>query len=279
MATRTVDTTPQATTMHRILVVANETVGGRELLQEIDRHTKGRPAEVHVLAPALISSPVKHALGDVDDAREEAQVRLDRSVESIRGLGVEVSGAIGDADPNLAIEDALRTFPADEVIISTHPRERSTWLEKEVIVRAQRELSIPITHVVVDVEAKGEADKVKLVERVQPKPQREKEDEEAERLEYLPPLSWRDRLTLIVGIAGTITLGILTLTCPGDGAFTGGCAVRAGIAIAAFMVTLWHSVALILMGSVRYRGFWNKAAADMVLFGIPPAIIASIVAG
>ena len=74
-------------------------------------------------------------------------------------------------------------------------------------------------------------------------------------------------------------LGILALlTGSGDGV-TGGCAVRVGIAIGAFMITLWHSVALLLMGSVRYRGFWNDAAADMVLFGIPPAIVVSLLVG
>jgi hypothetical protein len=276
MATETVAKTPQAQPrVHRVLVVANETVGGRELLQEIERHTKGRRAEIKVVAPALVESPLKHAFGDVDEAREKARARLERSVESIRRLGVEVSGEIGDADPNLAIEDALRTFPADEVIISTHPPERSTWLEKDVIERAQREVSIPITHVVVDRE--GVTEQIKLIERVQPRtPGPEAADED---VDYLPPMPWRDRLTLIVGIVGTIVLGVLTLTCPDGGSFSGGCAIRAGIAIGAFMITLWHSVALLLMGSVRYRGFWSQAAADMVLFGIPPAIVLSLLFG
>src|SRR6187455_3310699 len=166
MATRAVQTSPPPTgaDVHRILVVANETVGGRALLQEIERRTRGRRTEVRVVAPALVSSHLKHAFGDVDEAREEARVRLERSVESIRGHGAEVTGDVGDADPNLAIDDALRTFAADEVIISTHPLERSTWLEKDVIERAQRELSIPITHVVVDAEAEGGAEQLKHVE-------------------------------------------------------------------------------------------------------------------
>jgi hypothetical protein len=277
MATRTVQTAqPRTADVHRILVVANETVGGRALLQEIERRTRGRQAEVRVVAPALVSSHLKHALGDVDEAREKARVRLERSVEAIRGHGAEVTGDVGDADPNLAIDDALRTFAADEVIISTHPLERSTWLEKDVIERAQRELSIPITHVVVDAEAEGGAEQLKHVERITPTPQREEEETERERVDYLPPLTWRDRLTLVVGIVGTVVLGILALTSHNNGSFGGASAVQGGLAIAAFMVTLWHSVALLLMGSVRYRGIFQDLAADLVLFGIPPAVVISL---
>lgn len=278
MATRTVPTSqsPRSDDVHRILVVANETVGGRALLQEIERRTRGRHAEVRVVAPALVSSHLKHAFGDVDEAREQAKVRLERSLESIRSLGVEVTGDVGDADPNLAIEDALRLFPADEVIIATHPPERSTWLEKDVIERAQRELSVPITHVVVDVDGEEGSPQLKQVERITPKPQVEEQETEQERVDYLPPLTWRDRLTLVVGIVGTVVLGVLALTSHNDGSFGGASAVQGGLAIAAFMVTLWHSVALLLMGSVRYRGIFQDLAADLVLFGIPPAIVISL---
>ena len=122
-------------------------------------------------------------------------------------------------------------------------------------------------------EAEREAEKVKLIERIQPR-SRKRVTEEGPG--YLPPMRMRELVTLIVGIVGTIVLGTLTLTCPDGGSFSGGCAARAGIAIGAFMITLWHSVALLLMGSVRYRGFWNDFAADIVLFGIPPAILVSL---
>jgi hypothetical protein len=229
-----------------------------------------------VVAPALVSSHLKHAFGDVDEAREKARARLNRSIESIRGHGAEVTGDVGDADPNLAIDDALRTFAADEVIISTHPLERSTWLEKDVVERAQRELSIPITHVVVDVDAEGGSPQLKQVERITPNPQLENQETEQERVDYLPPLTRRDRLTLVVGIVGTVVLGVLALTSNNDGSFGGASAVQGALAIAAFMVTLWHSVALLLMGSVRYRGIFQDLAADLVLFGIPPAVVVSL---
>jgi hypothetical protein len=276
MATRTIDQPTPARTgadVHSILVVANETVGGRALLQEIERRIRGKRGAVHVVAPALVESRVKFALADVDEARELARARLEKSVAALARLGIEATGDVGDADPNLAIEDALRLFPADEVIISTHPPERSTWLENSVVEQAQRDLNLPVTHVVVDLEAETEEDKVPLVERFQPRADGRRAEDQTD---YLPPMPFRDRLTLLVGIFGTVILGILALTCHNDGSFGGACAVRGGIAAAAFFVTLWHSVALLLMGSVRYRGFFQDAAADMVLFGVPPAVVVSL---
>ena len=73
-------------------------------------------------------------------------------------IGIDARGEVGDHhDPNTAIEDALRVFPADEVIVSTHPPERSRWLESGVVERAERELPLPVTHVVVDLEAERNA--------------------------------------------------------------------------------------------------------------------------
>jgi hypothetical protein len=262
----------------RMLVVANETVGGRALLEEIARKTNGRRAEVMVVAPALVSSRIRYGLGDVDEAVEQARERLERSIDEIRKLGVEVRGEVGDADPNLAIRDALALFPADEALIATHPRERSNWLEKDVVERARSEIEQPITHVVVDLEAEGQS-QLREVERIPARRRRRRDVPEQEELSYLPPLTRRDQLTLVVGIVGTITLGILAMLCPDNGHVGGGCAARILIAIAAFMITVWHVVALIIMGSVRYRGFWERAAADLVLFGIPPAIVISAILG
>jgi hypothetical protein len=68
--------------------------------------------------------------------------------------GLRARGHVGDHhEPNASIEDALREFPADEVIISTHPPERSRWLEGGVVERARREVPLPVTHVVVDLDA------------------------------------------------------------------------------------------------------------------------------
>jgi len=137
---------------HRLLVVANETATGRTLHDAIRRSTVGRPAHVLVVSPAL-NSPLRHFVSDEDGARAQAQARLDRSLHALQDAGIDARGEVGDADPIQAIDDALRTFGADEIIISTHPEGRSNWLEKGVVSGAQQRFKVPITHVVVDLEA------------------------------------------------------------------------------------------------------------------------------
>ena len=139
----------------RILVVANETVGGDTLRSCIRQKTEGFREEVLVVTPAL-NSPLRHWASDEDGARAAAQERLDRSLARLGTLGIQARGEVGDAEPLQAIEDALRTFGADEIIISTHPEGRSHWLEKGVVSGARERFAVPITHVVVDLEAERE---------------------------------------------------------------------------------------------------------------------------
>lgn len=139
----------------RILVVANETVGGRTLRELIRERSEGVSEEVLVVAPAL-NSPVRTWTSDEDAARAAAQDRLHDSVSRLRGAGVNVRGEVGDGDPLQAIEDALRTFGADEIILSTHPEGRSNWLERGVVDGARERFAVPITHVVVDLERERE---------------------------------------------------------------------------------------------------------------------------
>jgi hypothetical protein len=144
--------------VYRILVLANETVGGRALLEEIQNRGKGRNTEILVVVPALTSSPLEHWASDVDQALDEARERLDASLAAMGRVGLRARGHVGDHhEPNASLEDALRDFPADEVIISTHPPERSRWLERGVVSRAREEVPLPVTHVVVDLEAEAGA--------------------------------------------------------------------------------------------------------------------------
>jgi hypothetical protein len=144
--------------VHRILVVANETVGGRALLAELRARSEGRRSEIFVVVPAIASSRLQHLAHDVDPALEEARGRLTDSLATMSAAGLAARGEVGDHhDPNTAIEDALQEFPADELVISTHPPERSRWLEGGVVERAREEIPLPVTHVVVDLEAEGTA--------------------------------------------------------------------------------------------------------------------------
>ena len=139
----------------RILVVANETVAGERLREEIRSRSEGYEEQVFVVCPAL-NSPLRHWASDEDGARVQAQERLNTSLARLRDAGVDAKGEIGDAEPLQAMEDALRLFGADEIIISTHPEGRSHWLEKGIVDAAKERFAVPITHVVVDLEAEGE---------------------------------------------------------------------------------------------------------------------------
>jgi hypothetical protein len=138
----------------RILVIANETVGGDELLSIVRSKAEGVREQVLVVCPAL-NSQVRTWASDEDGARAAAQRRLDSSLAQLRSHGIAARGEVGDGDPLQAIEDALRTFGADEVVISTHPEGRSNWLERNVVGGARERFDVPITHVVVDLEATG----------------------------------------------------------------------------------------------------------------------------
>jgi hypothetical protein len=135
----------------RILVVANETVGGAPLLERITELASDGKARVFVVSPAL-NSPLRHLASDEDAARAAAQDRLDRSLSALATNGVHARGQVGDGDPLQAIEDALRTFGADEIVISTHPEGRSNWLERGVVANARERFAVPIHHVVVDLD-------------------------------------------------------------------------------------------------------------------------------
>jgi hypothetical protein len=140
----------------RILVLANETLGGEALRHELTHRMAGQQTEVFVVCPAHNVSKIKHWVSDEDEARRQAQDRLDDVVTRLEREGVPVKGDIGDADPIQAMEDALRLFPAHEAIISTHPPGRSNWLERGVVQRARERFALPVSHVVVDLEHERE---------------------------------------------------------------------------------------------------------------------------
>jgi hypothetical protein len=136
----------------RILVIANETCAGRGVVDEVRyRAGAGAPAEVVVVAPALAKSRLEHWLSsDSERRRDEATERLEESIRAFEAAGMNARGTLGDADPLQALDDALRVFDPDEIVISTHPPARSNWLERQVVRKARERYTKPITHVVVD---------------------------------------------------------------------------------------------------------------------------------
>jgi hypothetical protein len=262
----------------RVVLVANETVSASGVRDRIKQLVGGDSAEVYVVAPALTETRFQQVAGQVDEAIVAARERLESSLEALREAGIAATGDVGESDPNLALGDALRRFPADEVVISTHPPGRSKWLEQDVVEKARGETGVPVTHVVVDME-KGGAE----VTDVQRSPAKAPSVGPRGTTAYdLPRMPSRQVAAILVGIVGTIVLGILALLCIGDISEEGmsaGCAIRIGLALAAFFVTVFHVIGLLFMESVRYRGRWARFAADSMLFGIPPAIVIAALAG
>ena len=136
----------------RILVLANESLASAGLTEEIERAAAGRRARVLIVCPAHTSA-VRHWASDVDGGRARAESRLDESLSLLREAGIDAQGEIGDDDPLQAIEDALRTFGADEIVVATHHDESATWLERNVVERARERFALPIAHVVIHAEA------------------------------------------------------------------------------------------------------------------------------
>jgi len=137
---------------HRVLVVANETVGGRELMEEIGELALAGRTTFYVVCPAL-NSRLRTWTSDSDAASQAAQHRLDATLRRLADVGIEAQGEVGDVDPLVAIEDVVRTFHPDELVISTHPAGKSNWLERGVVDAARERFDLKVTHVVVDLAA------------------------------------------------------------------------------------------------------------------------------
>ncbi len=133
----------------RILVVANETLEGPRLRGEIVRMADGVAEDVLVVCPAL-NSQFRTWLSDEDGARDAASRRLAATLYDLTAGGITAVGEIGDGDPLQAIEDALRHFEADAILISTHPEGQSHWLERGVVDSARSRFGVPVTHVIGD---------------------------------------------------------------------------------------------------------------------------------
>ncbi len=130
------------TTAPRVLVVANRTLQGEELLAELQRRA-GDGTVFHIVAPILCSR-IHYIASDVDKELDEARERLSSALAWTRTEGFAATGKIGDPNAALdAIEDELRQHGADEVIISTYPRGKSNWLETGIVERLRGELDKP----------------------------------------------------------------------------------------------------------------------------------------
>jgi hypothetical protein len=135
-----------------VLVVANETIGGRKLLEEV----KSRAGDDLRFVLCVPQNRPRAGLVIYDDAVfDAAQARIDLAVEVMRDMGIRAIGEVGDPDPFTATIDAVREYKPQEIIISTYPETRSGWLRRDLIDRVGEATGIPVTHVITDVDAEG----------------------------------------------------------------------------------------------------------------------------
>src|SRR5919202_3427832 len=136
----------------QILVFANETLPGRNLLEAIERHASEGDVQVTVIAP--VHHPQQGLVVYEDTRRGAAGRRLDKTLEMLRAEGIRAHGLVVDADPVSALRDAIAQVEPDEIIVSTHPQQKSGWLRRNAVEQMRRCVGeIPFEHVVVDVAA------------------------------------------------------------------------------------------------------------------------------
>jgi hypothetical protein len=174
---------PEVDKLRRYLVVANQTLGGEQLLARVRERMRAGPCHFHVLVPAtpaeqldpasvpesvkaastppppdddrlrarsLLEDEVEeiHANQPVEDlGRALARAHLREALERLRALGADAAGEVGVADPLEAVAVVLRRHEFDEVILSTLPERRSRWLAMDLPSRIQRTHKLPVTQV------------------------------------------------------------------------------------------------------------------------------------
>jgi hypothetical protein len=139
--------------MNTILVVANETLGGRSLIEAV----RARLAQGDVRFVLVVPQNRPRAgLVVYDDAVfDAAQARVDLALEFVHSEGIDAVGEVGDPDPYTAAIDAVREYHPTEIIISTYPETRSGWLRRDLIERVRQASGVPVEHVVADIDTEG----------------------------------------------------------------------------------------------------------------------------
>jgi GABA permease len=137
----------------RVLVLANRVLDdgaqvAESLVEEIQESTAGYRARVNLVYPLPVST-IRHWASDVDSAAARAESLLNDAIAVLRAHGLEARGEVGDDDPLQAIEDSLRTFGADTIVVVTHEEPHGHELDRTVVARARERFALPITHLVV----------------------------------------------------------------------------------------------------------------------------------
>ena len=134
--------------MPTYLIVANQTLGGAELVDHVRERLASGPCSFHLVVPA--TPPKEHLTWTEGEAHAIAERRLAEGIDRLSALGAEVGGEVGDASPMLAVDDALRNRSVDGIIVATLSMGRSRWLRLSLPDRLGRKYGLPVTHIVVE---------------------------------------------------------------------------------------------------------------------------------
>jgi hypothetical protein len=133
-----------------LLVVATAPDPSDELLERLSKDAADDDVEIEVVAPASDLSPLQWLVDDDARARQEAERRAREAAAANAPIAKVVDARVGDPDPVTAVADALQTFPADELVVVTRPKDTATWLEKRAIMGELERFGLPVTHLVDD---------------------------------------------------------------------------------------------------------------------------------
>jgi hypothetical protein len=139
--------------MKTILVVANETLGGAQLLEKIKERAAETDVRVVVCVPR--TNPRHGNIIYEDSVFDAAQIRIDLARAVLREEGLDMVGDVGDPDPYTATMDAIGEHRPDEVIISTFPAPVSGWMRRDLVERVRDAAGVPVEHVVSDIDSEG----------------------------------------------------------------------------------------------------------------------------
>ena len=137
--------------MRNVLVVANETAASRALIERLRERAEGEDIAITVVAP--VNTPREGYVVYEDTRRAAAGRRLERTVAALRAAGVPAHGMVVDSDPEDAVRDAIAQIEPkpDEIILSTHPLQKSGWLRRNVLDKVKSAAGdIPVEHVIVE---------------------------------------------------------------------------------------------------------------------------------
>ena len=146
--------------MRTVLVIANETLGGKPLIEAVRRHAAEEESRFVLCVPQ--TQPRAGYVVYDDSVFDAAQTRVDLAVGFVRSEGIDAVGEVGDPDPYAATMDAVREYNPDAIIISTYPESRSGWLRRDLPERMRQATGLPVEHVVADIDSEGLAFQVTL---------------------------------------------------------------------------------------------------------------------